>query len=216
MRFDRRELLHVVRGAEACAAGGKRAGILGCARIDLDAAGATLWSTDREHYYRGRVAGEAAEAEGASCVVLAEPLLRFVRGVKGDEVDLALGHSKLHARCGEIEAEVLGYPTDEFPEWPQAALVPAIEPTSPDFLNDLERCSIAASVDEARPHMMGVAVLRAAYEHDGRRYDLVATDGHRMTCVAPLNPIVRTKALSERGEVVRSKRKDPKSRMVVE
>ena len=147
------------------------------------------------------------EEEG-STTVPARTFNDLVNTLPGsDQVQLSLdtGTQTIHVHSGASNNDIKCIDAQEFPPMPVQELEGAIKLNVVDFKEMIQQVALAASVDEARPVLMGVLVTV-----DKDQITLAAADGFRLsvrtaTLSAPaaqtVNVIVPARALSELARI---------------
>lgn len=83
---------------------------------------------------------------------------------------------------GKSEFRIVGLSAEEFPSLPAEAEGEVNSIESADFLEMINKTAYAMSTDETRYNLNGV-YLEATKENNGTRLRMVATDGHRLSCI---------------------------------
>ncbi len=145
--------------------------------------------------------------QDGSTTVPARTFSDLVNTLPGDQVQLALDAQtqSLHVQSGASNNDIKCIDAQEFPPLPVPDMEGAIQLNVVDFKEMIHQVAFAASVDEARPVLMGVLVM---VEKD--KVTLAAADGFRLSVrkavlssPAPhtLNAIIPARALSELARI---------------
>jgi DNA polymerase-3 subunit beta len=121
-------------------------------------------------------------AEEGSTTVPARTFADLVGTLPAESVDLALNTSTqtLNVRCGASNTDIKCIDAQEFPPLPVPDLDGAIQLNVADFKEMVQQVIFAASVDEARPVLMGVLMLV-----DKDAITMAAADGFRLSARSP-------------------------------
>jgi DNA polymerase-3 subunit beta len=150
--------------------------------------------------------GAKIEEEG-STTVPARTFVDLVATLPQEQVSLNLNAATqtLNVRCGASNTDIKCIDAQEFPPLPVPEMDGAIPLNVADFKDMISQVTFAASVDEARPVLMGVLVTA---EKD--TLTMAAADGFRLSvrkgtlsqpAAQPLNVIIPARALSELARV---------------
>jgi len=150
--------------------------------------------------------GARIEEEG-STTVPARTFVDLVNTLPSEQVNFSLDASTqtLNVRCGTSNTDIKCIDAQEFPPLPVPDMEGAIQLNVVDFKEMIQQVAFAASLDEARPVLMGVLVT---VEKD--QIALAAADGFRLslrkaTLSSPapqaVNAIVPARALSELARI---------------
>ncbi len=117
-------------------------------------------------------------AEEGSTTVPARTFADLVGTLPAESVDLSLNASTqtLNVRCGSSNTDIKCIDAQEFPPLPVPDLEGAIQLNIADFKEMVQQVNFAASVDEARPVLMGVLMVV-----DKDAITLAAADGFRLS-----------------------------------
>jgi DNA polymerase-3 subunit beta len=150
--------------------------------------------------------GAKIEEEG-STTVPARTFADLVGTLPVEQVSLALNTSNqtLNVRCGSSNTDIKCIDAQEFPPLPVPDMEGAIQLNVADFKEMIQQVVFAASVDEARPVLMGVLV-----QVDKETITMAAADGFRLSvrkgtlsqpAAQAVNAIIPARALGELGRV---------------
>lgn len=150
--------------------------------------------------------GAKIEEEG-STTVPARTVADLVATLPSEQVSLNLNttNQTLNVRCGASNTDIKCIDAQEFPPLPVPDLEGAIQLNVADFKEMIAQVVFAASVDEARPVLMGVLL-----NVDKDMITMAAADGFRLSvrkgtlsqaAAQPLTAIVPARALGELGRV---------------
>jgi DNA polymerase-3 subunit beta len=150
--------------------------------------------------------GAKIEEEG-STTVPARTFGDLVATLPAEQVSLNLNTATqtLNVRCGASNTDIKCIDAQEFPPLAVPDLEGAIQLNVADFKDMISQVAFAASVDEARPVLMGVLVT---VEKD--TITMAAADGFRLSvrkgalsqsAAQPVTAIIPARALSELGRV---------------
>jgi DNA polymerase-3 subunit beta len=150
--------------------------------------------------------GAKIEEEG-STTVPARTFVDLVGTLPQEQVSLNLNAATqtLNVRCGPSNTDIKCIDAQEFPPLPVPDMDGAIPLNVADFKEMISQVTFAASVDEARPVLMGVLLT---VEKDG--ITMAAADGFRLSvrtgtlsqpAPQPINAIIPARALGELGRV---------------
>jgi DNA polymerase-3 subunit beta len=150
--------------------------------------------------------GAKIEEEG-STTVPARTFVDLVGTLPQEQVSLNLNAATqtLNVRCGASNTDIKCIDAQEFPPMPVPDMEGAIPLNVADFKEMISQVTFAASVDEARPVLMGVLLN---VEKD--KITMAAADGFRLSvrngtlsqaAPQPLNAIIPARALSELARV---------------
>ena len=150
--------------------------------------------------------GARIEEEG-STTVPARTFLDLVGTLPQEQVSLSLATATqtLNVRCGASNTDIKCIDAQEFPPLPVPEMEGAILLNVADFKDMISQVIFAASVDEARPVLMGVLV---AVEND--TITMAAADGFRLSVrkgtlsqpvPQPVTAIIPARALGELARV---------------
>lgn len=150
--------------------------------------------------------GAKIEEEG-STTVPARTFSDLVNTLPGDQVALMLDLSTqvLNVRGGTSTNDIKCIDAQEFPPLPVPDMEGAIQLNVVDFKEMIQQVAFAASVDEARPVLMGVLV-----KVDGDQVTMAAADGFRLSvrkaalssqAAHAVNAIIPARALAELGRI---------------
>jgi len=150
--------------------------------------------------------GAKIEEEG-STTVPARTFADLVGTLPIEQVSLALNTSNqtLNVRCGSSNTDIKCIDAQEFPPLPVPDMEGAIQLNVADFKEMIQQVVFAASVDEARPVLMGVLV-----QVDKETIIMAAADGFRLSvrkgtlsqpAAQTVNAIIPARALGELGRV---------------
>ena len=145
--------------------------------------------------------------EDGSTTVPARTFVDLVGTLPQEQVSLNLNAATqtLNVRCGASNTDIKCIDAQEFPPLPVPDMEGAIPLNVADFKEMIAQVTFAASVDEARPVLMGVLV---AVEKDTIK--MAAADGFRLSvrtgtlsqaAAQPINAIIPARALSELARV---------------
>jgi DNA polymerase-3 subunit beta len=150
--------------------------------------------------------GAKIEEEG-STTVPARTFVDLVGTLPVEQVNLGLNTSNqtLNVRCGSSNTDIKCIDAQEFPPLPVPELEGAIQLNVADFKEMIQQVVFAASVDEARPVLMGVlmTVIKDTIT-------MAAADGFRLSvrkatlsqpAPQPVTAIIPARALGELGRV---------------
>jgi DNA polymerase-3 subunit beta len=151
--------------------------------------------------------GAKIEEEG-STTVPARTFVDLVATLPAEQVSLNLNAQTqtLNVRCGASNTDIKCIDAQEFPPLPVPEMEGALQLNVADFKEMIAQVVFAASVDEARPVLMGVLVT---VEKD--TITMAAADGFRLSvrkgtlsqpAAQPLTAIIPARALTELGRVV--------------
>jgi len=150
--------------------------------------------------------GAKIEEEG-STTVPARTFLDLVGTLPQEQVSLSLATATqtLNVRCGASNTDIKCIDAQEFPPLPVPEMEGAIQLNVADFKDMISQVVFAASVDEARPVLMGVLVT---VEKD--TITMAAADGFRLSvrkgtlsqsAAQPVTAIIPARALGELARV---------------
>jgi len=150
--------------------------------------------------------GAKIEAEG-STTVPARTFVDLVGTLPAEQVNLNLiaANQTLNVRCGASNTDIKCIDAQEFPPLPVPEMEGAIQVNVVDFKEMIHQVVFAASVDEARPVLMGVLVTV-----DKDTITMAAADGFRLSVrkatlsqpvPQPVTIIIPGRALSELARV---------------
>ena len=150
--------------------------------------------------------GARIEEEG-STTVPARTFVDLVGTLPQEQVSLSLATATqtLNVRCGASNTDIKCIDAQEFPPLPVPDMEGAILLNVADFKEMIAQVVFAASVDEARPVLMGVLVTA-----EGDRITMAAADGFRLSVrkgtlsqavPQPFTAIIPARALSELARV---------------
>jgi DNA polymerase-3 subunit beta len=150
--------------------------------------------------------GARIEEEG-STTVPARTLVDLVATLPQEQVSLSLAAATqtLNVRCGASNTDIKCIDAQEFPPLPVPDMEGAILVNVADFKDMISQVAFAASVDEARPVLMGVLVMV-----EGETITMAAADGFRLSvrkgtlsqpALQPVTAIIPARALSELARV---------------
>ncbi|MBN2386365.1 MAG: DNA polymerase III subunit beta [Anaerolineales bacterium] len=145
--------------------------------------------------------------EDGSTTVPARTFVDLVATLPLEQVNLHLNASNqtLNVRCGTSNTDIKCIDAQEFPPLPVPDLEGAIQINVSDFKEMIQQVAFAASVDEARPVLMGVLVT---IEKD--TITMAAADGFRLSvrkgtlsqpAQQPISAIIPARALAELARV---------------
>lgn len=150
--------------------------------------------------------GAKIEEEG-STTVPARTFVDLVSTLPAEPVNFTLNPTTqtLNVRCGASNTDIKCIDAQEFPPLPVPDLEGAIHINVADFKEMIQQVVFAASIDEARPVLMGVLVTI-----EGDTLTMAAADGFRLSvrkgtlsqpAPQPLSAIIPARALSELARV---------------
>ena len=150
--------------------------------------------------------GAKIEAEG-STTVPARTFVDMVGTLPAEQVNLSLiaTNQTLNVRCGASNTDIKCIDAQEFPPLPVPEMEGAIQINVADFKEMIQQVVFAASVDEARPVLMGVLLTV-----DKDTITMAAADGFRLSVrkatlsqpvLQPVTVIIPGRALSELARV---------------
>jgi DNA polymerase-3 subunit beta len=150
--------------------------------------------------------GARIEEEG-STTVPARTFADLVGTLPQEQVSLSLATATqtLNVRCGASNTDIKCIDAQEFPPLPVPDMEGAILLNVADFKDMISQVVFAASVDEARPVLMGVLV-----NVDGDAVTMAAADGFRLSvrkgilsqpAPQPLTAIIPARALGELARI---------------
>ncbi|MCJ7583567.1 MAG: DNA polymerase III subunit beta [Anaerolineales bacterium] len=150
--------------------------------------------------------GAKIEAEG-STTVPARTFVDMVGTLPAEQVNLSLiaTNQTLNVRCGASNTDIKCIDAQEFPPLPVPEMEGAIQINVADFKEMIQQVVFAASVDEARPVLMGVLLTV-----DKDTITMAAADGFRLSVrkatlsqpvPQPVTVIIPGRALSELARV---------------
>ena len=150
--------------------------------------------------------GAKIEEEG-STTVPARTFVDLVATLPAEQVSLSLNaaNQTLNMRCGASNTDIKCIDAQEFPPLPVPEMEGAIQINVADFKEMIQQVVFAASVDEARPVLMGVLMTM-----DKDTVTMAAADGFRLSVrkatlsqsvPQPLTAIIPARALSELGRI---------------
>jgi len=150
--------------------------------------------------------GAKIEEEG-STTVPARTVADLVATLPPEQVSLNLNttNQTLNVRCGASNTDIKCIDAQEFPPLPVPDLEGAVQLNVADFKEMIAQVVFAASVDEARPVLMGVLL-----NVDKDTITMAAADGFRLSvrkgtlsqaAAQPLTAIIPARALGELGRV---------------
>ena len=150
--------------------------------------------------------GAKIEEEG-STTVPARTFVDLVATLPQEQVSLSLATAiqTLNVRCGASNTDIKCIDAQEFPPLPVPEMEGAILLNVADFKDMISQVVFAASVDEARPVLMGVLV-----SVDKDTITMAAADGFRLSvrkgtlsqpAVQPVTAIIPARALGELARV---------------
>ncbi|MEZ0396651.1 MAG: DNA polymerase III subunit beta [Anaerolineales bacterium] len=150
--------------------------------------------------------GAKIEEEG-STTVPARTFVDLVSTLPAEPVNFSLEAvtQTLNVRCGTSNTDIKCIDAQEFPPLPVPDLEGAVHINVADFKEMIQQVVFAASVDEARPVLMGVLMTI-----EGETLTLAAADGFRLSvrkgtlsqpAAQPLSAIIPARALSELARV---------------
>jgi DNA polymerase-3 subunit beta len=150
--------------------------------------------------------GAKIEEEG-STTVPARTFVDMVGTLPAEQVNLSLNatNQTLNVRCGASNTDIKCIDAQEFPPLPVPEMEGAIQINVADFKEMIQQVVFAASVDEARPVLMGVLLTV-----DKDTITMAAADGFRLSVrkatlsqpvPQPVTIIIPGRALSELARV---------------
>jgi DNA polymerase-3 subunit beta len=150
--------------------------------------------------------GAKIEEEG-STTVPARTFVDMVGTLPAEQVNLSLNatNQTLNVRCGASNTDIKCIDAQEFPPLPVPEMEGAIQINVADFKEMIQQVVFAASVDEARPVLMGVLLTV-----DKDTITMAAADGFRLSVrkatlsqpvPQPVTVIIPGRALSELARV---------------
>ncbi len=150
--------------------------------------------------------GAKIEEEG-STTVPARTFVDLVATLPAEQMNFSLSpaNQTLNVRCGASNTDIKCIDAQEFPPLPVPELEGAIQINVADFKEMTQQVVFAASVDEARPVLMGVLVTV-----DKDTITMAAADGFRLSvhkatlsqpAPQPVTAIIPARALSELARV---------------
>ncbi len=150
--------------------------------------------------------GAKIEEEG-STTVPARTFADLVSTLPAEPVNLSLNPATqtLNVRCGTSNTDIKCIDAQEFPPLPVPDLEGAVHINVADFKEMIQQVVFAASVDEARPVLMGVLMTI-----EGDTLTMAAADGFRLSvrkgtlsqpAAQPVSAIIPARALSELARV---------------
>ena len=150
--------------------------------------------------------GAKIEEEG-STTVPARTFVDLVATLPAEQVSLSLNaaNQTLNMRCGASNTDIKCIDAQEFPPLPVPEMEGAIQINVADFKEMIQQVVFAASVDEARPVLMGVLMTM-----DKDTVTMAAADGFRLSVrkstlsqpvPQPVTAIIPGRALSELGRI---------------
>jgi len=150
--------------------------------------------------------GAKIEEEG-STTVPARTFVDLVGTLPAEQVNLSLSvaNQTLNMRCGSSNTDIKCIDAQEFPPLPVPQMEGAIQINVADFKELIQQVAFAASVDEARPVLMGVLMTV-----DKDTMTMAAADGFRLSVrkatlsqavPQPVTVIIPARALSELARV---------------
>ncbi len=150
--------------------------------------------------------GAKIEEEG-STTVPARTFVDLVGTLPAEQVNLSLSvaNQTLNMRCGSSNTDIKCIDAQEFPPLPVPQMEGAIQINVADFKEMIQQVAFAASVDEARPVLMGVLMTV-----DKDTMTMAAADGFRLSVrkatlsqavPQPVTVIIPARALSELARV---------------
>ena len=145
--------------------------------------------------------------EDGSTTVPARTFVDMVATLPAEQVSLNFNtaNQTLNVRCGASNTDIKCIDAQEFPPLPVPEMEGAIQLNVADFKEMIQQVVFAASVDEARPVLMGVLVN---VEKDN--ITMAAADGFRLSvrkgtlsqpAAQPVTAIIPGRALAELGRV---------------
>lgn len=151
--------------------------------------------------------GAKIEEEG-STTVPARTFVDLVATLPAEQVNMALNATTqtLNVRCGTSNTDIKCIDAQEFPPLPVSDMEGAININVADFKEMIQQVAFAASVDEARPVLMGVLVTV-----DKDQLIMAAADGFRLSVrkatlsqptPQPVNAIIPARTLGELARIV--------------
>lgn len=146
------------------------------------------------------------EEEG-SVTIPARTFADLVNTLPGEQVALNLDvqTQTLNVRSGTSTNDIKGIDAQEFPPFPAPEMEEALQLNVADFKEMVQQVAFAASVDEARPVLMGVLV-----NVQGDQIVMAAADGFRLSvrtatlsapAQQPVNVLIPARALSELARI---------------
>jgi DNA polymerase-3 subunit beta len=150
--------------------------------------------------------GAKIEEEGATTVP-ARTFADLVSALPNDRVDMALTvrTQTLNVRCGQSNNDIKCIDAQEFPPLPVPDMEGAIQLNVANFKDMISQVVFAASVDEARPVLMGVLMTV-----ENETLTMASADGFRLSVrkgtlsqpvPAPVSVIIPARALGELARV---------------
>jgi len=145
--------------------------------------------------------------EDGSTTVPARTMADLVATLPPEQVSMSLNttNQTLNVRCGASNTDIKCIDAQEFPPMPVPELEGAIQLNVADFKEMISQVVFAASVDEARPVLMGVLL-----NVDKDTITMAAADGFRLSvrkgtlsqaAAQPLTAIIPARALGELGRI---------------
>ncbi|PWH14602.1 MAG: DNA polymerase III subunit beta [Anaerolineae bacterium] len=145
--------------------------------------------------------------EDGSTTVPARTFADLVSTLPDQQVNLRLDPrtQTLTVRSGSSTNDIKGIDAQEFPPLPVPDFEQAVHINVADFKEMVHQVAFAASIDEARPVLMGVLV-----KVEGDRITMAAADGFRLSVrtatlssptAQPVNAIIPARALSELARI---------------
>lgn len=156
-------------------------------------------ATDREI---GLVADyEAQVLSGGEITLNAKKLNEMIREMDGDSILFKTNeNNQAHIVSGNAEYRIPGISSKDFPEVRQEEDVSFFTLPSKILRNMIRKTYYAVSADENRASLNG-----AFFKKDGKIFEMVATDGHRLALVReeiPLNPGETDDGITVEGVVI--------------
>jgi len=152
--------------------------ILTCLHLKTKGDGVFVTATDNAIYMRLEAKAEVFD-EG-SVAVSAETLFKIIKEMSNERVSLELReNNKIKISCGRARFNVLGFPGEDFPDFPDTVREEMLKIPSKTLEWMLKKTMFAVSREEARNNLSGV-FAEVFTDNGNTTLRMVATDGHRL------------------------------------
>ncbi len=191
--IDRDRLLKVLNRVQSVADKKSSMAILSTVLVEAGEGGITLSATDLEIGYRGSVAAEV-EGEGAFCLP-ARKFYEIVKNFPGETLVLETQNGEgviIRDLDGDLSFRLSTFPAEDFPSLPEISGETAVDLPGETLEEMITKTLYAASTEEARYALSGIFMTR-----EDQRFQMVATDGHRLSLVEREIPGVESLELGE-------------------
>jgi len=132
-----------------------------------------LASTNLEIGITYKIGGKVEE--NGSITVPARLFTELVNSLPGDKVEMSLNDLTLKIMSGNFKAEIKGITAEDFPLIPDIKESKVLAMDNKIFRDALKLVSFAAAVDDSRPVLSGVFIVK-----EGKNLTFAATDSYRL------------------------------------